>query len=314
MKSQNKSKNFGMVTQLQLTLVSVICLFSLLMNAKQCYASQDAWEKLAPMREQYQKIKTLHVKSSMLVESGLTDSPNTAVILIDYEHWEDSNGRYKTVYGFIDANGPVAGSAWEYAYNGQTFYTFERQSKTASYGEIEPNGFPLTPENPLLAPLLFLKDNSNKYHICPLRFRDILNSDRWQNTLAKSEYLDLSDGSRKAIKIPARMIDNARFDSYLYLDPNGLVEKIKNIGIDGNAQSLSISISEYQTIILDGKKTYWPKIIEIIGTDPADKSSVKLTAQIDLVEIDIAIPAKTFTVDLASAKSVWNNDVKAFVK
>ncbi|MDD5011789.1 MAG: hypothetical protein PHQ00_06675 [Phycisphaerae bacterium] len=310
MKSKNKSKNFSTTVSLQLTLVSMFCLHFFLMNAKQCYASQSVWEKLAPMKEQYQKIKTLHVKSSMLVESGRIDSPNTSVTLIDYEHWEDSNGCYKTVYGFMDANGPIAGSYWEYAYNGQTFYAFEKQSKIASYSATKPNTL-ITPENPLLSPLLFLKDASDN---SSLQLSAIRNSEKWQSILEKSECIKDSNSTKEVIKIASRKIDNSKFDSYLYFAPNGLVENIKSVGVEDSLQSSSIKICEYQHIILSGKKTYWPKTVEITGTDLNDKSTVKLTAQIDLVEINTILPDKIFTVDISFAKSVWNEDTKMFVK
>lgn len=275
------------------------------------YANETTWGNLAPVREQYQNIKTFHVKSQMLVESNDVPAPPNTVQWIDYEQWADSNGRYKTICSYAEPNGNVLFD-YEFAYNGKTFYTFEKQDKILSYGKNEPNENPI-PENPLLLPVLFLGRHSDECR-CPLKLRDVLDVGRWQNTLAQSESVDALNSSKKAVKIPtARTKNGARFDFRVNIAPNGLIEKIERVGTLGNTLT-SVVFSEYQGIDVAGKKTYWPKTVKIAEYEPKQNSTIVMTAQITLVEINNTIPDKVFAVDIGAAKHVWDNDANMFVK
>jgi hypothetical protein len=274
-------------------------------------ADEATWGNLAPVRKQYQNIKTLHVKSQMLVESNEVPVPPNTIQWINYEQWADSYGRYKTICSYAEPNGNVLFD-YEFAYNGRTFYTFEKQDKVISYGKNDPNENPI-PENPLLLPVFFLGRHSDECH-CPLKLRDVLNVGRWQDALAQSESVDVLDGPKKAIKMPtARMRNGEKFDLLVSVDPNGLIEKTERIGVSGNTLT-SIVFSEYQGVDVAGKKTYWPKTVKITEYEPKQNSATTLTAQINLVELDNIIPDEVFTVDFASAKHVWDNDANMFVK
>ena len=275
------------------------------------YAEQSVWEKLSPVREQYQNIKTLHVKSRMFNEYSIA-VPSNRFALIDYEQWADKKGRYKIVCSFTDFNGltPVD---LEFSYDGNSFYSLDKKNKIVSYGTEDPNGFPI-PENPLFTPVLFLKQNSDECKSCILKLRDVIDSVKWRNILAKSEYMNDSNDSQKTINIPTNQtVNGIRAELHIHTDSNDFIERIDTVEATGKTIGL-MKILEYQELILNGIKTHWPKIVQISGSNPLQKVTVTLTAEISLLEINNFIPDSVFSVDMSSAKSVWDNDTRTFLK
>lgn len=291
----------------------IVCIvFILLILFLDSFAMNDTvWSDLSPIREQYQKIKTLHVKSQMLIESNKVPVPSDRIQWIDYEQWADNTGKYKTVLTYAEPNGNVTLNI-EYAYNGKSFFIFDKLDKSLSYGKNDSNKIPV-PENPMLLPLFFLSKYSDECP-CPLKLHEAINSERWQNSLSQSKSLDILESGKKAVDVPtSRTKNGARFDFRVNLAPSGLIEKIERVGNSENILT-SIVFSEYQNINVSGKVTHWPKTVKLSEYGSKQNEVTSLTAQINLIEIDNVIPDKTFTIDLALAKHVWDNDANMFVK
>lgn len=298
MKSNIKYSSFNLMNR-------IIFLFHIIYIIP-AFADQTSWDKLKSIREQYQEVNSLHVKSFMQVETMIINSPQPIINTIDYEQWAMPNGLFRTEWKITDANNNII-SDMEYSYDGKIFYSFDKLSEVMSYGEIEPNGFSVI-ENPLFAPLYFLKNRSEN----PLKLHDILNINKWQKSLANAEFSKSSNNKEDIVKLSSNIMNNSDLTSLIYFEPND--SKIKSIKTGNENQFLTISINQYQTINLKGKKTIWPKLLEISFDTKDHQTSSKLLSQIESLEINLSFSNKIFTMDPSAAKSVWDNDTKTFVK
>jgi hypothetical protein len=299
--------------QTALTILFVLIVFS--SPAVSAENNLDIAGKLQKLKEQYQRINTVHLKSEMAVKTYIghaqePPSDEVAVLQISYEYWGDKNGNYRINSFFYDSNGTPE-AAWESAYDGSLFQLFDKRSLILSYSAQVPDQNPCAPENPLFAPLLFLGRNDDSCRACTLKLTDVLSAQTWQTRTSNAQTLKTPDevSGQAVMKVPGAVMEGKEFSFQVYFGPTPdyIPSKINWVDVNGNVINLA-EIPAYQAAILNGIQVYWPKSVRHANMDGQGNVLVESTAEIQICQINVDLPADIFTIDPSSARTIWDND------
>ena len=302
------------------TAVTTIPFFVILMYPYVSVGNVDITQRSQKLKEQYQNISTVHVKSQMLIKVyfGRTQEPPTEDATIrhnHYEYWANNQGHYR-INSFYDSNDMP--DAFDFAYNGNLFQVFDKRASLFRFSQKDPEQNPLAPENPLFAPLLFLGRNDDNCPACVLKLADATNNKTWEEKTNNATVVTPSDQTPGQIvaEIPGGVMDGKDFVFHVYFsdNPDDLPSKINWIDTAGNI-IFQTEISAYKPVDLNGKQTYWPKSVHQSSIDAQGNILlVELNAEIELLQINEELPPDIFTIDPSSANAIWDDDAKVFVK
>ena len=280
----------------------------------------DIAGRLQKLKEQYQDINTVHLKSQMVVKAyiGHVQEPfsdEVTVLQISYEYWADKNGNYRVNSFFYDSNGtPEAG--WDFAYNGSLFQLFHKRSLLLTYRRQAPDQNPCAPENPLFGPLLFLGRNDDSCPACTLKLMDVLSAQTWESKTSNLKVVETAEQTpeQTVIEVPGGMAEGKEFVFHVYFGqtPDYVPSQTNWVDVNGNVIN-SAQITAYQAATLNGIEVYWPKSVRRASMDGQGNILAESTAEIQVCQINIDLPADIFIIDPSSAKSIWDEDSQMFL-
>ena len=298
--------------------IAAIPLFVLLLYPVVSVGDGSVSGRLKKLKEQYQNINTLHVKSQIVISAysmGAKTPLNGkgAIRQIHNEYWADKNGHYRINSSFYDSNGVPIG-IWEIAYDGNLFQLFDKRSLLFSCGSKDRQQNPIAPENPLFAPLQFLKQENDNCQACPLKLTDVIDTEKWDEKIGIAKVVVMSDqkAGQMVIETPKNLMEGKESVSRVYLGDIQDYLPLKTNVVDANGNIItSTEITAYNIIVLNGKQTYWPKSVRFSGKDA--QAELNTDAEVEVCQINECLPPDIFTVDSSSARSIWDDDDKKFV-
>jgi len=299
--------------------VTIVSFFLILASARICPANDELAARFQKLKDQYQSIKTVHLKSQMVTkiyferkENPLSD--NATIVQHHYEYWADKDGNYRVNSSF-DSN--EDSGSWDFAYEGELFQVFDNRASLFRYSATEPQQNPLAPQNSLFAPLLFLGRDDDNCLACTLKLADVLDSETWQEKAANAKVITTPGQAPGQVvaEIPGGVSRGKEFVWHVYFggDCDYLPSKINRVDKQGNIMSSS-TITAYKAIDLNGKQTYWPESINYLIMDTPKVTVVEFNAQINVCQINGDLPAGIFTIDSSKANGIWDDDAGVFVK
>lgn len=179
-------------------------------------------------------------------------------------------------------------------------------------------------DNPLFLPLTFLSEENNVNSPGKvLQLKDVLNDEMWQKKLAPAKIsivpnlspgqivVEITGGILFALEKPFvyHIYFNNESDS-----PQFLPVKINLIVSGRTFKSFEF---EYEPMDLDGKQMYWVRSAHMLSTWPIHgKETIvyERTIKTEFLEINKELSSDIFTLDISSAKSIWDNNLKKFIK
>jgi hypothetical protein len=292
----------------------ILLLKAVLVAAMGSWTSQGATDwvlRFSQLQRQYTVIETIHSKTTLTVTNfAVTADGKPEVQQCVMEHWADNvQGFYRisSVWGAQQRSQ----KGYDTAYNGDLFQFLEREHSRLSIGRKQYDQNPTITEDPILFPVLFLGRNDDNCRACTMRFVEVLNSDRWQERLRQARLLP---GEGTVVEIPGGTMGGGAYAYRVYFgtDSTGLPSRLDWVRPDGQVL-FSARIPAYQTVSAQGHKVHLPKTVQYLAYKDGEVV-IEMTGTTELQQINEEMPPEVFTIDLALAETVWDNDAKLFVK
>jgi hypothetical protein len=271
----------------------------------------DITDRFMKLKAQYADVNTMHIRASAAIKDNL--STGTIERKNDYEYW-GMGENYRVNSSFVD-NGDYK-TQYDTAYNGKRFQIFEKHNSRFSYCKDNKDSNPFAPENPFLAPLLFMSKDDDNCPACTLKFADIRENNTWDEKMANARLITVSDQTKEqtVVEIPGGILRRNEFVFHVYFgsDYDYLPVKINRVSTKGELLN-SMEIT-YEPINEGGKQTYWPKLVSQFVFDKDRNIVASLISTINQYQINERFSSDIFTIDFSSAEIVWDGDMEMLLR
>ncbi len=304
------------------TAVIVNLLFLILVYPHVTFGNDDVARRFSELEAQYKGIKTVYLKSQILKKyypSRFQEpTSNTAEIYqMTYEYWADDHGHYRG-HSFFAASENDPENDIEFAVNGKLWQGFNKTAGLFVYDTKEFKGTPPYLENSLFSPLSFLSREDDNCPGCVLHLEDVLNAETWNRKLASARIVTAPDQAQGqvVVEIPGGILIGKAFVYHVYFSdkPDFLPAKIS--WVDETGRTFKSLEFVYNATDLDGKQTYWAQSVRLLGMPIAGTETIiyDLNVKTEFLEINQELPPDIFTLDISSAETIWDDNLKLFIK
>jgi hypothetical protein len=264
-----------------------------------------------PIRElmtRYSKIQTVHVVSKASVARELEDGRKVSGVL-SFEYWADRQGRYR-VRCFSD---PVLGLLHDHdiAYDGSDWQLLNIAESMLVFQRGDTAQMPAACPNPLFLPLEFLNPDSDSCPGCSLKLTDLRAGSRQDLVFSKT----LSSAPAGSVRLEGGVVGGKprTYDvTFTRVDGALVPTSIKQLDSEGRVQ---LEIDAHETRVFPAVGPI-PIQITAHGSDAVDGATTTMVGswKIDELEINRPIDPSIFTLNQEFVRSIWDNDVKVFLK
>lgn len=274
---------------------------------------------LSDLFGQFQSISSLSFSASFVIEIADLDTRSECGVIgppgqpipgqLDY--WSAAE-RYR-VSSYVDP-ARFPGMQTDVAYDGRRFQLL-RSDGTLSYSEHDHGTLLPVLSNPLLALLTFRYPLTDENYQFELRLKDV-QSDQPPKGFFDVEWVNVEEGGRtlERAEFPGGTYEGRTYVHYVYALPGhrNAPVRIERVTTDGVVMT-SAEFSDYCQVDSRNGPTCWPRQVVLRAMDSDGSEAVRITYEIDTLQVDAPIPDEVFVIDPQAAARIWDDDRREFV-
>jgi hypothetical protein len=200
-------------------------------------------------------------------------------------------------------------------YDGDLFYSFDRESKIVSFQKKEEVRLPTALPNPFFLPIHFLGIDDDSCQQCKMRLKDVRDSTNWETRSGSFSLLrtDSNNGSiHSVVKLDAGSLHGIAYDYRLRLvgAPDSLqLTSIARTKADGTPVA-EVLLRDFRDV-----RNFNPKVahqLEIGARDDAGRLALHADYRINKLRINEGTAKAAFAPSFPGAEKYWNSDARSF--
>jgi hypothetical protein len=210
----------------------------------------------------------------------------------------------------------LASTQYEVAYDGTRYQLLDKTASVLSYRAADAQASPFGVPNPYMLVWDFLSIDDDQCDSCSLRPGDLWDANIWEARLDKIQLVSYNAGTQTTVvSLPGGKIDGVDFTFLVTLvgpANSQLPTTIERVKLNSPAIT-KVTLSNYSFFQGVGGALVLPTAIAVVG-------ECEETVAVDYVLSVMSLPGPSglgsspFTIDFASANSVWDSDLNVFIK
>lgn len=208
------------------------------------------------------------------------------------------------------------------AFDGLQFQFHAKPVDVISLQQERPRSLPASLPNPFFLPLDFAIEDGDACNACQLDLLSATTRIRWEKLYEQAKVVGKLSDPQLLVIVPAPERAIEPFDFYIYLENMGelglLPRRIDRYSKDGKIMG-RVAIRSYEaTALAGGQRFPLARHVSLSAVDFRGSGEQVMFTDIFLDEAalnpDFSSRQNLFTLDLATASTVWDTDAKVFVK